>query len=132
MDDQPRGEGRRRLPNRRPGITMDLDVNGVQVTFTVNVNPQTGRVAEVFLAGPKPGSPLAVLLEDAAVIISVALQHGIRPAALAKSISTRPAVHLDPSDLIEPDTTVPTLPASVLGTVLRWIANVDEGRINLA
>jgi len=51
---------------------------------------QAGRPAEVFLCGAKDGSGLAAILDDASVMVSVALQHGIRAAALAKSIARIP------------------------------------------
>jgi len=44
----------------------------------------------VFLCGAKDGSGLAAILDDASVVISIALQHGIRAAALAKSIARIP------------------------------------------
>jgi len=46
--------------------------------------------AEVFLSGAKDGSGMAAILDDASVVISVALQHGIPAKALAKSISRAP------------------------------------------
>ncbi len=72
--------------NRRPGCTYKLTVDGVTAHATINFYGD-GRPSELFLAGPKPGSPLASTLEDVAVIVSIALQHGIPPAALAKSIA---------------------------------------------
>jgi hypothetical protein len=51
---------------------------------------ETGTPQEIFLSGAKDGSGMAAILEDASVVISVALQHGIPVAALAKSISRAP------------------------------------------
>jgi hypothetical protein len=48
-----------------------------------------GRPAELFLSGAKDGSGMAAILDDASVVISVALQHGVRAADLA-NISRAP------------------------------------------
>jgi ribonucleoside-diphosphate reductase alpha chain len=80
---------RHRLPNRRPAETHDIDAAGQHLTATVGFDP-TGRPAEVFLSGAKDGSGLAAILEDASVVISIALQHGIPARALAKSIGRTP------------------------------------------
>jgi hypothetical protein len=40
--------------------------------------------------GAKDGSGLAAVLEDSSVVISIALQHGIPAAALAKSVARMP------------------------------------------
>ena len=49
-----------------------------------------GRPAEVFLDGAKDGSGLATVLEDARVVISIALQQGIAAAVLAKNVARMP------------------------------------------
>jgi len=51
---------------------------------------EDGRPAEVFLTGAKDGSGMAAIIGDASVVISVALQHGVPAAALAKSIARVP------------------------------------------
>jgi hypothetical protein len=48
------------------------------------------RPAEIFLSSAKDGSGMASILDDASVIISIALQHGIEARALAKSIARAP------------------------------------------
>ena len=78
-----------RLPNRRRAETRELTIGNLTLTATVGFD-QAGRPAEVFLCGAKDGSGLAAILDDASVVISVALQHGIRAAALAKSIARIP------------------------------------------
>jgi hypothetical protein len=49
-----------------------------------------GHPAEVFLSGAKDGSNMSAILDDASVVISIALQHGIPARVLAKSISRAP------------------------------------------
>jgi ribonucleoside-diphosphate reductase alpha chain len=41
----------------------------------------------MFLSGAKDGSGLSAILEDASVVSSIALQHGIPASALAKSVA---------------------------------------------
>ncbi len=76
---------RHRLPNRRPCHTEGLEVDGQAFSATVGFEPETKQPREVFLSGGKQGSMLDALLGDAAVAISVALQHGVPVASLASS-----------------------------------------------
>lgn len=117
---------RNRLPNRRAGYTIRLEVAGIVVHATANFDPSTMQPVELFLSGPKPGSSIAVLLEDAAVAISVALQHGVPPVALARSLARVPRGRLTPGDLASPSLPAPTDPASVLGAALTWLARLTE------
>ncbi len=96
MDSEtPYAPKRRRLPNRRPAETRDVAINGMCLTATIGFDA-AGRPAEVFLSGAKDGSTMAAILDDASVVISVALQHGIPATALAKSISRLPVAALAP------------------------------------
>lgn len=80
---------RTRLPNRRPSELETLTVNGVPflagVGFDIEDQPK-----ELFLDGPKEGSQLSTILNDIAVVISVAVQDGSKPALLAKSVGRLP------------------------------------------
>ena len=76
---------RSRLPNRRRAETQEIVVGNLTLTATVGFAVD-GRPAELFLAGAKDGSGMAAILEDASVVISVALQHGIPATALSKRI----------------------------------------------
>lgn len=81
--------------NRRTGFVETINVGGVKAEVAIYFY-RNGTPCEVFISGPKPGSPLALVLEDCAVIISIVLQHGIPPRALAKSIARLP---IAPNDL---------------------------------
>ena len=73
---------------------------------------------EVFIVGPKAGSSMAFILHDAAVVISIALQNGVEPVALAKSIARVPApTFYDGNN---------TLPASIIGAVLSWLVRLCD------
>ncbi len=58
------------------------------------------------------------ILDDASVVISISLQHGISAAALAKSVARVPLAPLVPADLAAPTGPAQTAPASVIGAVL--------------
>ena len=109
---------RRRLPGRRPSETRTLHAGNLTFAATVGFDPVDGRPREVFLTGAKDGTDMAAILDDASVVISVALQHGISAAALAKSVARVPTAPLVPSDLATPTGPTHIEPASVLGGVL--------------
>jgi len=67
---------RTRLPDRRPAMSFDLTVAGLQ--FTATVGSVNGRVMEVFLQNHKPGSAADFFARDAAIAASLALQFGCR------------------------------------------------------
>ena len=115
---------RKRLPNRRPAITATLEVEGQSVEVTIGLAPESGAVREVFLAAGKTGSMLDGLLADAAVAISVALQHGVPPAALAKSVGRLPNGSIAPADLDQLQTG--RRPASLIGAALDFLQSLDN------
>ena len=77
---------RQRLPNRRPSFTTQLayESNTYSVTFGFDV--RNDRIAEVFTHGAKVGSAMDRILDDACVALSLLLQYGVEPAALAASM----------------------------------------------
>ncbi len=76
---------RTRLPNRRENETVDLLFEGQRYHVTIGFAPD-GRPAEVFCHGAKVGSTMDILLDDACVALSLLLQHGAEPQALAHSM----------------------------------------------
>jgi len=78
---------RKRLPNRRLNQTVDIDFGGAVYAVTVGYQ-MDGTPAEVFAHGAKTGSQIDLLLDDVCVALSLALQHGIDPRALAASMGT--------------------------------------------
>jgi hypothetical protein len=107
---------RQRLPNRRPAMTEDIDVGHTRLTATIGFDPK-GDPAEVFLSGAKDGSGMAVILEDVAVVISLALQHDIPARVLGKSIARQPESLDGPS----------TAAASPIGAVLDLLSRYERG-----
>lgn len=64
------------LPNRRAAETFELQ-HGAQVVAVSIGYDADGRTGEVFVTGAKIGSAMEAIARDAAVIISIAMQHGV-------------------------------------------------------
>ena len=67
---------RHRLPNRRASTTFDVESQGLKFTATVS-RFADGSVAEIFLQNHKAGSMAGINAQDASVVCSLALQHGV-------------------------------------------------------
>jgi hypothetical protein len=67
---------RERLPNRSRSETFELTAQNLRLTCTVSYF-QDGRLAEIFLQNHKAGSMAGINAQDAAVVCSLALQHGV-------------------------------------------------------
>lgn len=90
---------RRTLPNRRPSVNWKVrrPVNfaepaaGESTFFvTVGFDPETLQPQDVFYAeGFRSGSDLEFTTVDACIVISVAMQHGVPPEAMVRSLSHR-------------------------------------------
>ena len=76
---------RRVLPQRRTALTFDLVHKNQIVTVTAGYF-STGEIGEVFLATGKGGSDLASLARDAAITLSLALQHGVKIETLQHAV----------------------------------------------
>jgi hypothetical protein len=76
---------RERLPNRRPSLTLDFEINGLAYTATFSHFPD-GRVGEIFLQNSKPGSQSDFNARDSAVAASLALQFGCPLEVLRKAV----------------------------------------------
>lgn len=101
------------LPARRPSLTFAADWQGHALAVTVGFDPDTARAREVF-ANTANGGAMQASLADACVIISVALQHGIAPQALAKSLGHVPDL-LRGAGACAPASPVGTVIAVLLG-----------------
>ena len=104
------------LPARRQNQTVEVDFAGQRVIVCMGFDP-AGAVREVFAAGHKAGSDMQHVIDDACVIISIALQHGITAEALAKSLGRVPAWRGG----LEVEA-----PASPVGAILGALANRPE------
>ncbi|MCK1447239.1 hypothetical protein IVB34_40140 [Bradyrhizobium sp. 2] len=66
---------RTHLPNRRPHWLYRFECDGQSYTGGIG-RFEDGRIAEVFINGAKVGSSAESNAQDAAILASLALQHG--------------------------------------------------------
>ena len=77
---------RQRIPNRRRSEIRDFSYAGN--LFSVGVSRfDDGRLAEIFIASARPGSPIEAIARDSAVAVSFALQHGADLASLRAALT---------------------------------------------
>jgi hypothetical protein len=76
------------LPQRRPNETYELKVAKGTYSVTFGYYPN-GRVGEIFINGAKSGSDMDAVCRDAAVILSIAIQHGSPPLETIAHAITR-------------------------------------------
>jgi hypothetical protein len=86
---------RNRPPNRRPAVTRMMtwktEVSSHNFHITIGYDHNSLKPVEVFYAdGQTVGSQLQHAIQDACVLISLLLQHGVDPIVIAKSLSTTP------------------------------------------
>jgi len=79
--------GRERLPNRRGCDTRCMRVGRNEYVVTVG-HYSDGSVGEIFVSGAKAGSDLDAVMRDAAILLSLGLQHGV-PIDVMRGAITR-------------------------------------------
>jgi hypothetical protein len=84
---------RQQLPSRRASELFQFEHGGVGYTATIS-RFSNGRLAEIFIDHSRPNSQLAEHANDAAVLASLLLQHGVTAATIRHSISGPLAVAL--------------------------------------
>lgn len=81
------------LPNRRYSESFDINHDGLEYSVQIGFYPD-GRIGEVFVHSRKINSLAEVSARDAAVLLSIALQHGVDPrktlTALTHNADGRP------------------------------------------
>ena len=82
---------RNHLPQRRPSLTQTTRWRGQTITVCAGFDPATGELSEVFAdVSGRAGSDLSHTVSDAAVLVSLLLQHGVELAAIRHSLSRAP------------------------------------------
>jgi hypothetical protein len=76
---------RRRLPNRRPGETFELEAGGLHYLCTVGRFPD-GSLGELFLNNHKSNSGADTVARDSAIVFSFAIQHGADPEVIRRAL----------------------------------------------
>ena len=90
---------RTRLLNRRPQISTEIVFGGQLWTLSCGFD-DGGKVRELFLFTTLGGSDIEALVDDAAIMISLLLQHGLSIRDLARHLgrqgidATAPAASL--------------------------------------
>jgi len=80
---------REALPNRRHSESFEMQWGGQNTTFQVSLGYyQDRRIGEVFISGAKAGSDLDATARDGAILLSLALQHGV-PLEVIRHAITR-------------------------------------------
>ena len=80
---------RRRLPQRRDAIAVELEHAGHHFRMQIGCFPD-GALGEVFLDAAKQNSALDALAADAAILISLLLQHGATAAEIGHALRRAP------------------------------------------
>ena len=105
---------RRRLPNRRRSLTETIRFcrgDGAVVEYAATIGfDEVGRPKEIFLFGAKDGTDMASVPADAAVVISIGLQHGISAKAFGASASR-----------VSQGDGLPTMPRSIIGAAFDFL-----------
>ena len=73
------------LHNRRINQTQTFERDGIRITLTVGFYPN-GTPGEIFLNADRADSMLDVLMSDAAIIASLALQNGVTLEQIAHAL----------------------------------------------
>lgn len=79
-------ERRERLPDRRRCVSFEFSHDGHRYVASAGFYP-CGRLGEIFIHGRKAGSTAELHAQDAAILTSMLLQHGVKPEAIAHSIA---------------------------------------------
>lgn len=102
--------GRRQLPARRPQISVDLLFNGNRFTVSFGGDGASGELLEVFVSTwSQAGSSLQDAVRDAAIMISLAIQHGCSIDTMARALTRNHDGQ----------------PASIIGAVVEAMATVQ-------
>jgi hypothetical protein len=77
---------RERLPDRRSHELVNFEHGGFRYTAGIGRFPD-GRLAEIFLNSPKIGTHVETTAKDAAIVASIALQHGAAPETIRHALT---------------------------------------------
>jgi hypothetical protein len=79
---------RRELPMRRRCETFEISFGGLTKSHTVSVGYyDDGSPGEVFITGGKSGEQVEAIARDGAVLLSMALQHGVSLQTIAHAVT---------------------------------------------
>mgnify|MGYP001809668668 CR=1 FL=1 len=112
---------RHRLEDRRGQELRDVTLVFGRASFAVALGigrHADGRLAEVFVSGLRPNDALEHQLRDAAILVSIALQHGVPLAEMVEAVTRDDAPGLDAGSRA----------ATPTGALLDALATIEAGR----
>ena len=77
---------RRRLPNRRPTETFEIEVGGLHYVVSVG-HFADGAPAVVFLSNHRAGNASDIAARDAGILVSLCLQRNCAVETIARALS---------------------------------------------
>jgi hypothetical protein len=77
---------RQRLPDRRGHELLDFEHGGIRYRAGVG-RFEDGRLAEIFMNAAKPGTAVDTFARDAAIAVSLSLQHGCSMDTLRRALT---------------------------------------------
>ena len=77
---------RQRMKNRRHNVTNIIETDTDKYYVSFGIDPEALNIGEVFIRGSKIGSDMDILLDDATVVLSLALQYGVSLEQLVHSL----------------------------------------------
>lgn len=112
---------RQTLPSRRPNVTETFKWQDTRLTLTVGFD-DAGAAREVFVDGWKAGHAFKSLIDDAGVIISLALQHGVSAQRLYSTLRRPP---YEP-EIWRGEGAAENTVASLLGWIVLHVARIEQ------
>jgi hypothetical protein len=85
MNDPATKPYRRRLPNRREHVLLNIEAGGFRYVADVG-RYGDGRLAEIFLNADRGSTAIDDAARDSAVVASIALQHGVDADTLRRAL----------------------------------------------
>src|SRR5262249_47530759 len=83
------GMTRRKLPQRRGALAIEFEHAGHRFRMQIGCFPD-GALGEVFLDATKQNSMLDAFAADAAILLSLLLQHGVTPDEIGHALRRCP------------------------------------------
>jgi hypothetical protein len=80
---------RRRLENRRRAVALEIEHAGHRYRMHTGFFAH-GAIGEIFIDAAKPNSALDAFAADAAILISLLLQHSATPAEIGHALRRAP------------------------------------------
>lgn len=109
-DDDAGSSRRATLPTKRLGESFEIQFAEHRLRVQISEFPD-GRLGEIFMNASKPNSAVDNTCSDIAILMSLLIQHGLKPAAIGHALRRNP----DGS------------PASFAGVIADVLAAVDAG-----